>query len=170
MRNLVTFNLRNNQFHSVISNTFPKECSLRTLDPNRNKIQGEVPNSLANYRDLEVLDMGNNNIFGLFPSWLGESSKLRILILGSNKLHGPIKFPKGKNTFPLLHIIDLSSNKFTGDLPSDLFKRWKAMMINADNSQLEYEQQISKYVFLEFSSKYYLDVVTVANKGKKWNW
>ncbi|KAL5698987.1 hypothetical protein ACHQM5_029954 [Ranunculus cassubicifolius] len=159
MLSLKILNLRGNKFHGHVPNTFPYKCALRTLDLNGNKLEGEVSKSLAKCTDLEVLDLGNNQLNGSFPSWLGGLENLRVLVLRLKKFCGHIKYLGRNDSFPMLQIVDLSSNNFTGILPSELLMRLKAMVTNA------LEIQILRFPFLELSRLYYQDGVTITNKG-----
>ncbi|CAL5393883.1 unnamed protein product [Camellia sinensis] len=97
------------------------------IDFSDNKLQGKVPRSLANSTELEILDLSNNLFDDTFPLWLGDLTILQVLILRSNKFYGAIGNPKIKLELPNLHIIDLSHNGFTGNLPSKYFQSWNAM-------------------------------------------
>ncbi|PIA38540.1 hypothetical protein AQUCO_02700030v1, partial [Aquilegia coerulea] len=153
--------LRNNNLHGIIPEPFRKGCGLRTLDLNGNRVQGDISKTLSNCTLLEILDLGNNQISGTFPSWLGELAYLRVLVLRSNNFYGHIEHQQSNSTFNMFQIIDLSSNKFTGSLPAELFLKWKGMMTHEDN----YNQQILRFKYLPLSDSYYQDVVTVTNKG-----
>ncbi|XVF81449.1 hypothetical protein PTKIN_Ptkin15bG0156100 [Pterospermum kingtungense] len=87
---------------------------------------------------VETLNMGNNQLNDIFPFWLGKLPELRILMLRANEFHGATEEQRGNLEFPKLQIIDISFNRFTGDLPSQL-QRWIAMkVVNA--SHLSYFQ------------------------------
>ncbi|KAG1371545.1 putative receptor like protein 22 [Cocos nucifera] len=59
----------------------------------------------------------------------------------------------------MLQIFDLSSNNFTGILPSECFKNLKAMKANSDLNTVDYR-------YLELSkSSYYQNSITVTSKG-----
>ncbi|KAF8402607.1 hypothetical protein HHK36_010696 [Tetracentron sinense] len=172
-------NLRWNNLNGTIPRTFPDGCSLRTLDLNKNKLEGQVPRALANCTRLKVLDLGNNQINDTFPFWLQSLSLLQVLVLRSNRFHGSIEqhsetnqtfhgsigHPENNHTFPALQIVDLSSNYFTGSLPSECFSRWQRMRISKDEALPKFKHWIIKFRFLELSQLYYQDAVTVTSKG-----
>ena len=152
---LSVLNLRRNQFHGIIPQTFLNGNSIRTLDFNSNQLEGLVPRSLIICRELEVLDLGNNKINDAFPHWLGALPKLQVLVLRSNRFHGHIGFSKIISPFMSLRIIDLAHNDFEGDLPEMYFKSLKAIMnIDEGNTTREY---IGEY--------YYQDSMMVTIKG-----
>lgn len=126
--NLMVLDLRSNDLTGVISDAFPSNCALQSLALNGNQLGGELPKSLAQCTNLVVLDMGNNHIEGAFPCYLKNTSMLRILVLRFNKFYGPIGCPGPNSTWPMLQIIDLASNRFSGKLPTNVFSMWKEMI------------------------------------------
>ncbi|KAJ6966813.1 hypothetical protein NC652_004385 [Populus alba x Populus x berolinensis] len=152
---LTVVNLRENQFSGSMLWNFTEECSLTTLNLYRNQLKGEIPASLGNCRGLKVLDLGDNQINDTFPFWLGKLPNLQVLILQSNRLHGSIGQPLTPNDFPKLHILDLSSNYFTGNLPSDYIGIWQSMKMKLNEK------------FLYMGGFYYRDWMTITNKGQR---
>ncbi|KAK3411719.1 hypothetical protein EUGRSUZ_I00469 [Eucalyptus grandis] len=70
----------------------------------------------------------------MFPFMVGLTSKLRVLILRDNRFHGFIEESTNRIEFPMLQIIDLSQNSFSGSLPSKYFKHWTAMKVPKTHS------------------------------------
>ncbi|MFS8014078.1 putative leucine-rich repeat domain superfamily [Helianthus anomalus] len=125
---LVVLNLRANTLQGTIPNIFTNESKLKMIDLSENKLEGRVPRSLKHCHFLQMLDLGYNFIEDVFPFWLGGLSELEVLILRVNKFYGIIGISsKIKVNFPKLHIIDLSQNSFSGDLPHQYFQEWSAM-------------------------------------------
>ncbi|XP_058111845.1 receptor-like protein 7 [Magnolia sinica] len=131
---IAVLNLQGNAFNGTLVQTFKEGCNIQMLDLSGNQLEGQVPRSLANCKMLEVLNLANNQIHDTFPLWLEALSQLRVLVLRSNQFHGTIGHPLTNHPFPLLQIFDLSFNSFEGNLPSNMFKSWKAMM-DEDKSQ-----------------------------------
>ncbi|CAL5336836.1 unnamed protein product [Camellia sinensis] len=154
---LSVLNLGTNSFSGTFTATFTKGNFLRNLNLNGNQIEGQVPRSLLNCEYLEVLDLGKNKINDTFPHWLGTLRNLQVLVLRFNRFHGHIGTfkTKGKHPFPKLRIIDVSYNEFTGLLPTNYIKQFRAM-INVD----EHEMKL-KYM----GDSYYQDSVVVMIKG-----
>ncbi|KAM5559144.1 receptor-like protein 36 [Rosa sericea] len=131
---LLAIDMRRNNLSGTFPDNFLKDCELRTLDLSNNQIQGQLPKSLINCSRLEVLNLGNNNITDTFPCFLMSISTLRVLVLRSNKFYGSIRCPKTNGTWPVLQIIDLAHNNFSGDMPGRMSLTWQAMVSNEDDS------------------------------------
>jgi Leucine-rich repeat (LRR) protein len=152
---LIVLNLRKNRFSGLMPWKFTKECSLKTLNLYANQLTGKIPMSLKHCKRLQVLDLGDNQINDTFPFWLGVLPDLRVLILQSNSLRGPIGEPLASNDFPMLQILDLSSNYFTGNLPLDYFAIWKSMRIKLNGS------------LMYMGSYYYREWMSITSKGQR---
>jgi Leucine-rich repeat (LRR) protein len=124
---LYSLKLQRNNFHGTIPKTWAMGSNLRLIDLSENQFQGQLPRSMTNCMMLEYLHVGNNQINDTFPFWLGTLSRLKVLIIRSNAFHGAIKSPQMNYTFPELHIIDLSHNGFSGNLPTQYFLHLIAM-------------------------------------------
>ncbi|XP_071720636.1 receptor-like protein 9DC3 isoform X2 [Rutidosis leptorrhynchoides] len=128
LSNLAIMNLGNNDFHGTIPNTLGYRGTLKGLILKGNNLQGELPNSLSNCHYLEVLDLENNSLNGTFPDWLGGLSNLKVLNLRSNMFHGLIATSFAVDvSFQSLLVIDLSHNRFVGQLPAKYFLNFNAM-------------------------------------------
>ena len=162
--NLRVLNLRRNNLIGKISDTFPSNCSLQTLNVNKNLLEGMLPKSLANCINLEVLAIGNNQIHDVFPCYLKGILNLRALVLQLNKFYGSIGCGWPNVTWPMLQIVDLASNNFSGKLSIKAMATSKAMMVD-DEAQ-------SKLNFLHSENRgmhygYYQDVITVTSKNRE---
>ncbi|XP_057797672.1 receptor-like protein 54 [Salvia miltiorrhiza] len=101
------------------------DCSLQYLDLNNNALVGKIPKSLERCQWLQFLNVGNNNINDTFPCMLSSKLLLRGLVLSSNKFHGEVTCHM---SWPLLQIVDISSNNFSGFLESINFSSWSSMV------------------------------------------
>ncbi|KAK9222672.1 hypothetical protein WN944_011108 [Citrus x changshan-huyou] len=152
-------------FYGIIPQTFMNGTNLMMIDFSNNSLQGRVPKSLANCVKLKFLNLGDNQITDVFPSWLGTLPELAVLILKFNNFHGEIEEPQTGFEFPKLRIIDLSHNRFTGNLPSKHFHCWNAMK-DIKASKLTYLQvELMPYNVLGFTYYGYADYsLTMSNK------
>ncbi|XP_059654528.1 receptor-like protein 6 [Cornus florida] len=156
---LELLNLRNNKLHGPIPQTYNNGTGLRMINLIQNQLQGPVPNSLVNCPLLESLDLGNNKIYDVFPFWLGTLPELKVLILRFNRFHGAIWNPNSSLAFSKLHILDISHNGFTGNLPCDYFHTLTAMK-TIDVNESTYIGRVTNFV--NNGSTYAL---TLTNKG-----
>ncbi|KAL4560731.1 hypothetical protein LXL04_032885 [Taraxacum kok-saghyz] len=125
---LTGLNLRRNNFHGKMTNSFKPRCLLKGLDLSENKFTGELARSLKSCTNLEFLTLGDNNFHDVFPFWMRTLSKLQVLVLRSNNLYGSIEGPTTvPSWFPKLRILDISNNNFSGHLHQNYFKTWNAM-------------------------------------------
>ncbi|XP_059275352.1 receptor-like protein 9DC3 [Lycium ferocissimum] len=161
MAGLGVLDLRKNNFSGSLPPLCAQSTSLTNIVLNGNRFEGPLPVSLLNCTGLEVLDMGNNAINDTFPAWLGTLEELQVLILKSNKFHGPIS-TRQKFCFPKLRIFDLSHNEFSGSLPSEVFRNFKAMIKNgSDKGDFRYMEE-----FEETYHAVYEDSVRLVIKGQ----
>ncbi|KAL6133036.1 hypothetical protein ACLB2K_065273 [Fragaria x ananassa] len=160
--NLVVLNLRRNKLAGTIPDRFPGHCSLKTLDFNENRLEGKFPRSLANCTLLEVLNLGNNQITATFPCLLKSISTLRILVLRSNRFYNRIGCSNTTGSWPMLQIVDIAHNNFSGEIPGRCLTTWRAVMGNEDaQSKINHQQ----FQVLQFSDLNYQDAITVTTKG-----
>ncbi|XP_049397481.1 receptor-like protein 9DC3 [Solanum stenotomum] len=164
MTNLRVLDLRRNNFTGSIPPLCAQNTSLRTIVLNGNRFEGPVPMSLLNCDALEILDVGNNVINGTFPAWLGTLRELQVLKLNSNKFHGPISTRK-KFYFPRLRIFDVSHNEFSGSLPAQVFRNFKAMikLDDRDKGEIDYMRLLFDG---EFGDITYEDSMRLVIKGQ----
>ncbi|CAB4315241.1 unnamed protein product [Prunus armeniaca] len=160
---LAVLNLRRNNLSGTVPDKFPEHCSLKTLDLNGNQIGGQFPKSLANCTMLEVLNLGNNQIEDTFPCMLTSISTLRVLVLRSNKFYEHTGCLNTNETWPMLQIVDIAHNNFSGEIPGRCLTTWQAMMGDEDDAQSKLKHLRLK--ILKFTEVYYQDTVTVTNKG-----
>ncbi|XP_059449495.1 receptor-like protein 9DC3 [Corylus avellana] len=155
--------LRGNNFQGTIPKIWAVGNNLTVIDLSENQFQGELPRSMANCLMHEFLHVGNNQINDTFPFWLGTLSRLKVIVLRSNAFRGAIKGLEINNTFPELHILDLSQNSFSGILPTEYFQHWNAMKVVGGN-KLNYMEVNSTGDGLGSSGQC---TITITNKGTK---
>ncbi|KAG6645271.1 hypothetical protein CIPAW_08G110800 [Carya illinoinensis] len=166
-QSLGVLNLRKNNLSGKIPDTFQGNCGLRTLDLGENHLEGKFPKSLAKCRELEFLDIGNNNIEDDFPCYLRNISKLRVLVFKANKFHGPIDCLESNATWPMLQIINLASNNFSGKLTEKFIGILKALMADKEEAKLELIHR--NFQLAEWYDLNYQDKLTIIAKGLSLN-
>ncbi|TYJ50965.1 hypothetical protein E1A91_A01G246500v1, partial [Gossypium mustelinum] len=163
-RSLWVLNLRRSNLSGIISDTFSKSCRLQTLNLNQNQLEGKVSKSLVNCKMVKLLDIGNNHINNSFPCHLKNIATLRVLVLRSNKFNGHIDCSGNNSGWPMLHILDLASNNFSGKLHLTCLRTLDAMQSNPDKNQSELQylqfEALGVYVIVK-----YQDAITITTKG-----
>ncbi|GAB4511749.1 MAG: hypothetical protein OHK0046_10280 [Anaerolineae bacterium] len=136
LSNLVILDLSKNLLTGPIPTAFSALTQLEILYLNDNTLTGEIPAELGSLPQLSELRLGNNDLTGEIPAELGSLPQLSELWLGNNDLTGEIpsdfanvvffelqlqnnrlggEIPSGLEGF----YVDISSNKFQGELPTD---------------------------------------------------
>ncbi|GLT32398.1 hypothetical protein SLA2020_070680 [Shorea laevis] len=157
---LRVLDLSRNNLNGNIPDVFSSGSVIQTLDLNGNHLEGKIPRSLANCTFLEVLDLGNNQINDTFPCYLKNISSLQVLVLRSNNFHGLIGCLDYNTSLPMLHIVDLASNHFMGELPYQWLRTWEAMMVVSEELKFLVFEDNNDY-----EEVYYQDAVTLTYKG-----
>ncbi|KAM6577790.1 hypothetical protein CsatB_029627 [Cannabis sativa] len=124
---LSQLDIRHNNFHGSISAICTDVCNLKVLKIGSNQLEGKFPQSLTKCRDLRILDLGHNQIVDTFPFSLQAFPRLAVLILRSNKFYGSIWNPCTYWGFGDLRVFDISSNNFSGKIPSEYFRNWSTV-------------------------------------------
>ncbi|XP_058216158.1 receptor-like protein 43 [Rhododendron vialii] len=133
--NLIVLDLQMNNFSSTIHDSITKRNILTTINLNGNGFEGPILKSLVNCRKLEVLSLRRNKFVGKFPHWT--------------------TIP-----FPLLRVLDMSNNIFSGTLPKKYFTKFEAMM-NVDDVDFRLNYMINTGAF----HRDYYDSLTMVIKG-----
>ena len=111
-----------------------ENCEIKMIELSDNQLHGPLPRGLANCSKLEFLNFENNHIVDTFPSWMGMLPSLKVLVIHSNGFHGVIMERKTEDRFPMLCVIDESTNDLLGNLQSKYFDTWSTMkVINASD-------------------------------------
>lgn len=95
------------------SNAFPY---LENLIISFNQFHGNLPQSLSSLSRLLWLELEHNKLMGSFPSMMQLPIGLRFLNISSNSFTGMLP----TETLPSLQVMDFSDNSFGGSLPSAL--------------------------------------------------
>ncbi|KAL9346140.1 hypothetical protein Peur_060993 [Populus x canadensis] len=119
-----------NNFHGTIPETFTEGNKIRSLDLNANELEGSLPRSLVNCKMLEVLVLRSDGLHGSIdnPIAISPFSSLRIIDLShnDNQFEGQIPEEVGLLSslvvlnFSMTSLIDLSSNRLSGEIPEQL--------------------------------------------------
>ncbi|KAL7137955.1 hypothetical protein ABFS83_10G130200 [Erythranthe nasuta] len=147
---LAILDLSGNFFHGQIPPQIGNLYELKELSLSSNLLEGNIPSEVGFLPRLVYLDLGSNKLFGKIPSSIfcnNISSSLQYLDLSNNSLSGEIplntensdqcglrelkylllwsnrlvgKVPFALSNSSKLEWLDLETNLFTGELPSDI--------------------------------------------------
>ncbi|XP_010272760.1 PREDICTED: probable leucine-rich repeat receptor-like serine/threonine-protein kinase At3g14840, partial [Nelumbo nucifera] len=129
LTNLKEFWMNDNQFTGKIPSFIGNWTKLEKLSIQASGLQGPIPpqvSLLTNLTDLRISDL--NGTEGNFPL-LNNMKMMMTLILRSCNLIGEFPSSLGNGNFESLIILDLSFNKFTGQIPRSFYKRSKIQYI-----------------------------------------
>jgi Leucine-rich repeat (LRR) protein len=108
-----------NRLSGKIPSDIGKLQRLQVMVLSINNLSGNIPHSLGNLSILLELSLGHNNLHGSIPSSLGDCQSLQLLSLPINNLSGTIP-PQVFGLSSLSIGLYLSSNRFTGPLPTEV--------------------------------------------------
>ncbi|CBI28433.3 unnamed protein product, partial [Vitis vinifera] len=153
---LFVLNLRGNNLHGAIPQICTNTSSLRMIDLSGNQLQGQIFRSLANCIMVEELVLGNNMINDNFPSWLGSLPRLQtpdiltVIDLSSNKFYGEI--PESIGDRKGIQALNLSNNALTGPIPTSLanLTLLEALDLSQNKLSREIPQQLVQLTFLAY--------------------
>ncbi|KAL9660237.1 hypothetical protein QQ045_025050 [Rhodiola kirilowii] len=157
---LYVLNLSKNNINGIIPDTLP--LYIQTLDLSQNSFQGTIPKSLEGCTDLKVLDLGYNQLHGMFPCWINNLDQLTVLVLRSNSLYGSIQCLNHDFNLSRLQIMDIASNNFSGNLPSQGLLMWEAMMVDKHST---FENGDPQYLQVYINQAIFSVAVLVTVKG-----
>jgi len=131
--------LGSNQFTGTLPENFKNYSALVSIEVENNKLKGPIPNWLGAMPKLWYIRLSYNEFSGSIPTPVVQSSTIKYLFVEGNQLSGsiPTGFSSYNNrpcdgqAYPQV-AINLSDNKFTGQVPSD-FKdlvKFKALPSN----------------------------------------
>ncbi|XVF78890.1 hypothetical protein PTKIN_Ptkin14bG0174000 [Pterospermum kingtungense] len=130
-RNITSLQLGSNQLEGPFLVPPP---STIYFSISKNKLVGKIPSSICYLVSMEILDL--SRISGGIPECLnpGVMKSLSVLDLSNNKFHGniPSIFPEGN----LLVTLDLNNNNFGGPLPKSLVNSHDLEVLNLGNNKI----------------------------------
>ncbi|KAI5419938.1 probable LRR receptor-like serine/threonine-protein kinase At1g14390 [Lathyrus oleraceus] len=98
----------------------------------KNSIRSQIPLDLSNFEKLQILDVSLNNLIGRIPNSIFSLPSLHYLNLSSNKFSGNLSMNSPCSSSSSLNYVDISHNFLVGKLPSCMVKS-KAKMLYSWN-------------------------------------
>ncbi|EFJ16847.1 hypothetical protein SELMODRAFT_115747, partial [Selaginella moellendorffii] len=172
LRNLQKLDLSGNKLSGALPQSMAQLNKLEYLSVANNKLSGTLPVSLfSSMKDLQRLYLQNNQFAGALPTSLSNTVNLRYFDASHNGFTDSLLFSKlPKSLYQLslrsnaasltldspdvtrfqdLEVLDLSSNKVRGPLPSTIFLLPSLQQLNLSHNQLT---SISSTDHLDFSN------------------
>ncbi|KAG1331159.1 leucine-rich repeat receptor-like tyrosine-protein kinase PXC3 [Cocos nucifera] len=130
LQQLVVLKLQGNNLSGDIPNEFFTFGNLSTLNLSQNSLSGKIPSAISSLKKLQVLDLQINRFSGSIPNNIIALASLNELQLGNNKLSGSIPdMPTSLST-----VLNLTSNLFSGPIPSSLSKLSQLEVLDLSNN------------------------------------
>ncbi|KAF7825413.1 leucine-rich repeat receptor-like protein kinase PXC2 [Senna tora] len=120
LKNLEMLDLSANRFSGWIPRSIGNLDSLSSLNLSRNQFTGNLPESMSNCIKLLSLDISHNHLSGHLPSWIFKMGLQNIYLTESSftRRGNPSSLTSMPASYHGLQVLDLSSNSFSGNLPS----------------------------------------------------
>ncbi|XP_031265021.1 receptor-like protein EIX1 [Pistacia vera] len=110
---MLILNLRSNKFHGPLPSQLCHITSLQILDIAYNNLSGTIPRCISNFSAMVKVDYFARNNIPYFLDYIGGIADYEPLNL---KGQGA----EYDNTLNLVRLIDLSSNNFSGEIPTEV--------------------------------------------------
>lgn len=131
------FSAKTNKLTSSIPETYLNCSSLVTLWLANNYLNGTLEqNPLANKPKLAYFSVANNNFSGSLPVFARSNSTLQLLDLSGNKFTGEIPAEVDVNDLPKLRVLMLSNNQLQGKIPLWIGNLKQLQVLDLSNNQL----------------------------------
>ncbi|KAL7194619.1 hypothetical protein ACSBR1_034947 [Camellia fascicularis] len=137
---LVVFSLRSNEFHGSIPTNFCQLNNIQILDLSLNNISGTIPMCLDNFLAMTQTQRFDPTIYVIYDQTYtirdGEEGYYSPHYVLSALLVWKGREYEYKNTLGLVKSIDLSSNKLTGEIPSNITRLVGLVAMNFSRNRL----------------------------------
>ncbi|KAI3822945.1 hypothetical protein L1987_10546 [Smallanthus sonchifolius] len=163
--NLTSLSLGGNYFEGLIPSQFFKLDSLQVLDLSRNNLEGKLGPELGALQNLTTLLLKGNHFHGQIPDQLFEIKSLQNLDLSDNILEGGLS-PEVDSIgrLPNMIALDLSHNKFTGQIPSSIQNLCKLKILRLEDNMFIGEIPTGLFKIMT------LIALSISSKGEKLIW
>ncbi|XVE69790.1 hypothetical protein DITRI_Ditri10aG0019400 [Diplodiscus trichospermus] len=132
LRELRKLSLHSNNFNGSIPDALSQCALLRAVYLQYNSLSGNLPPSIFNLTNLQVLNVAHNFLSGRVAADIPLS--MRYLDLSSNDFLGEI--PSNFSAQSQLQLINFSYNRFSGGVPANIGKLQELEFLWLDSNQL----------------------------------
>ncbi|KAK4285043.1 hypothetical protein QN277_001789 [Acacia crassicarpa] len=150
---LVLLDLRENEFLGIIPPWVGDILlNLKFFLLKSNKFNGEIPNQICSLHSLHILDLAHNNLIGQIPKCINH---LSVMLVKNTTLESYIQGEGNRSTWSITNVllelkgrddvytflglvtsIDLSHNKLSGEIPSEIASLKGLNFLNLSNNLL----------------------------------
>ncbi|XP_051124221.1 receptor kinase-like protein Xa21 [Andrographis paniculata] len=159
LSNLIQLELKDNDLHGSVPETFRGMSSLQGLFLGGNNIEGPFPQSVCDLHALSELNLSHNEFSGAIPGCIGNVTSLQRIDLGSNmfgfslpidmwNLVDLVGLDLSRNAFDghlsqeigslkTINYMDVSENRLTGEIPSGFRSMTSLSYLSLAKNELE---------------------------------
>ncbi|XP_062079881.1 receptor-like protein EIX2 [Humulus lupulus] len=137
LRNLIILGLKSNKFYGSIPSNLCHIRSIQILDLSMNDLSGDIPSCINNFTHM----MDNSTQKMVFTHWFVIKRRSGTMAYNFNEIAQTKIMWKGKyyqfqKISQLLKLIDLSSNKLSGQIPEELTSLVELVQLNLSRNHL----------------------------------
>ncbi|KAK6932909.1 Leucine-rich repeat [Dillenia turbinata] len=118
MKGLEVLDLSANKFSGALPPSLGNLQSLKTLNFSMNSFTGSLPESMINCLNLVELDFSQNSFAGSLPAWVFKAASQRSLFPVNKMSRYTSQSLSSEKSHNKLEMLDLSSNAFSGEIPT----------------------------------------------------
>ncbi|KPA16603.1 protein containing Fibronectin, type III [Candidatus Magnetomorum sp. HK-1] len=155
---LHTLWLQGNSLSGKIPNALCELTFLQELNLSNNTLNGNLPSNISNLKRISKLNLSQNQLSGALPQSFSQLEKLAVLDLHDNAFSGAVdllselcelkqldisnnqfnsKLSNAQlSTLPVLRILNLYTNEFTGNFPYSMAQNTLLLRIDIHDTQL----------------------------------
>ncbi|CAK9323419.1 unnamed protein product [Citrullus colocynthis] len=132
LKNLDTLDLSANNFSGQLPSSIGNLQLLKKFNVSTNCLTGNLPESMANCNNLLSIDASHNHLTGNLPTWIFRAA-MPSVPFSSYRLGENLSSPA---PFQGLQVLDLSSNVFSGHIPSNVGELSNLQLLNISRNHL----------------------------------
>ncbi|TQD86322.1 hypothetical protein C1H46_028153 [Malus baccata] len=133
LQKLVVLMLSSNNFNGSMPSELCRLTNIRNLDVSANNISGTIPKCLSNFT---VLAQKGNSSPTLQHSYMGDDTSYGVSYMDDATFIWKGRMYSYKNTLGLVKRIDFSSNRLTGEIPSEITDLVGLVSLNLSRNRL----------------------------------
>ncbi|KAK3240314.1 hypothetical protein CYMTET_49837 [Cymbomonas tetramitiformis] len=117
---LIELSMQDNLLTSSLPTELMELVGLNTFNVGQNRLLGTIPTDVGNLVKVGILQLYENSLTGNLPTELGQLTSVVYLNVSFNSLEGKLPSELGSVRGKGMREFEVSNNKFTGSIPSEL--------------------------------------------------